>query len=817
MTADRYARLSDLFDRARLVERGARASFLDRECAGDPELRRELTNLLMEDDSDNWLLDRPGTVLDAVGAGDCSGPACGPYRLQRLLGEGGSGIVYLGVRDDIGGQAAVKLLRDAWVSPSRRERFRREQRTLAKLNHPGIARLLDAGVTADGTPWIAMEYVEGLPLTAHAGAANLPADARIRLLQQVCDAVQYAHDRAIIHRDLKPSNILVGSDGQVRLLDFGIARQADSANQEATRTGLRMMTPGYAAPEVARGEAGGVFSDVYSLGVILRELLGGPEAKGELGVICATATHEDPARRYRSAEALRRDLDRYLAGEPLDARPDSLGYRFTKFVGRNRVGVLAGLSMALLLAGAAAVFTWRLKLSRDEAAASADRAQRIQTFLMNLFEGGDSAAGPSSGLTVAELIDRGVREAGALDREPAVQSEVLATLGKMYGKLGRYDDASRLLSQALERGGRRSRDLAAMAALRAEQGQLDAAEGFAREAIARAEDEGALASGEEALGLALTEKGKYDDAVALLERVVARRQNADPELRASSLTQLAGAHYYAGRYDRARELNEQALTLRQATHGSQHPSVAEGLINLGAIDFDLGKYAEAEAKYRRALSIKQGWYGPQHPEAALALTMLGRALVYQGRNADAEKVLLEALEIRERTFGANHTSVASVRNDLGNIALARKQFAAAAEHFRRMEEIYRAGRGDAHYLVATAMSNRGAVYSQQGDYARAEAIFRDVIDRYTKALSADHLNTGIARIRLGRALVRQKRWAEAREQSLAGYRIVSSQTQPNVSWLNGARTDLVAASEALGDSASAAKYKAELEVSANLK
>lgn len=813
MNADRYARLSDLFDRARHLARNERAGFFDKECAGDPELRRELTNLLLEDDSEDWLLDRRDSVLELVSAPEASGFKCGPYRLQQVIGEGGSGIVYLGIRDDIGGRAAVKLLRDAWVSPSRRERFRREQCTLAGLSHAGIAKLLDAGVTGDGTPWIAMEYVEGRPITEHVREGRLTTAARIRLFEQVCEAVQYAHERAVIHRDLKPSNILVSAAGEVRLLDFGIARRVDAAEQDGTRTGLRMMTPGYAAPEQVRGEPGGVFSDVYSLGVVLREILGEAAGKGELAVICSTAEHEDPARRYRSAEALRRDLERYLAGEPLQAQPDSFGYRLRKFAGRNRAMVAA----AIVLAAAAGVFTWRLKVSRDEASIAAERAQRLQTFLMNLFEGGDRTAGPSSGLTVAELIDRGVREAGALDREPAVQAEVFATLGRMYAKLGRYDDASRSLLRAIGQGGRQSRDLAAMASLRAEQGQLDEAETFAREAIARAKDEASLAAAEESLGLVLIEQGKYDDAVAALDRLVKRREDSDAESRASSLTQLANAHFYAGRYDRARELNQTAVALRRSAHGDRHPSVAEGLINLGAIDFDTGKYAEAEALYRQALAIKDGWYGPQHPEAALAMTLLGRALVYQNRNEDAERVLREALRIREKTFGPNHTSVASVRNDLGNIALARKEFATAEDHYRRMEEIYRASRGDAHYLVATAMSNRGNVHLQQGDYARAEAIFRDVIDRYTKALSAEHVNTGIARIRLGRALVRQKRWAEAREQSLAGYHIVAAQTQPSVSWLNGARTDLAAASEALGDPAGAAKYKAELEASANLK
>ncbi len=303
----------------------------------------------------------------------------GPYRVLRLLGEGGMGVVYLVEREDVGGRAALKLLRDAWVSPSRRARFLAEQRTLAQLDHPGIAQLHDAGTLPDGTPWFAMEYVEGVPLTEYCRAHGSGLGERLRLFRAVCEAVQHAHRHAVIHRDLKPSNILVKADGAVKLLDFGIAKQLEPTGPatDPTRTGLRLMTPAYAAPEQVEGGRLGVETDVYALGVLLFELLSGRlpfelaglspheaarrvleqepprpsqiadrpvqasrAAWADLDVLCLTAMQRVPSRRYPSVEALIRDLDHHLAGEPLDARPDSLAYRVGKLLRRNARAVM---------------------------------------------------------------------------------------------------------------------------------------------------------------------------------------------------------------------------------------------------------------------------------------------------------------------------------------------------------------------------------------------------------------------------------------------------------------------------------------------
>src|SRR5262249_14805066 len=201
----------------------------------------------------------------------------GPYRVTRLLGEGGMAVVYLGVRDDLGRVAAIQIRPDAWISPMRRERFAVEQRTLAQLNHPAIARLYDADTLPSGTPWLAMEYVEGVPLTQYCRARGASAADRLRAFRSVCEGVEYAHRHMVVHRDLKPSNILVTVDGQVKLLDFGISRQIDPTDGAAdpTLAALRLLTPAYASPEQIRGDATTVQTDVYALGIILYELLAG--------------------------------------------------------------------------------------------------------------------------------------------------------------------------------------------------------------------------------------------------------------------------------------------------------------------------------------------------------------------------------------------------------------------------------------------------------------------------------------------------------------------------------------------------------------
>jgi TolB-like protein/predicted Ser/Thr protein kinase len=380
MDKPRWERIQEVFHRAVDLSVPVRERLLEDTCAGDPELAAEVRAMIEEESRDGGLLDRDVSQIAERMLNAPSFEEVGRYRVRGVLGEGGMGVVYLAERMDLGNLVALKILRDAWFSPARRKRFAAEQRTLARLNHPSIARLYDAGTLADGTPWFVLEYVDGLTLAEYCRRNSSSIEERLKLVRAVAEAVEYAHSHSIIHRDLKPSNILVKSDGSVRLLDFGIAKQLDVEirPEDQTRTNLRPMTPAYAAPEQLRGDPAVPQTDVYSLGVILYELIAGhlpidvshktareaadlivsvdpakPSGQPDLDSLCLTAMHKDPTRRYESARALIRDIDHFLNRERLEARPESHFHAMARLVRRNARKTAAVLVVLALGAGLA--------------------------------------------------------------------------------------------------------------------------------------------------------------------------------------------------------------------------------------------------------------------------------------------------------------------------------------------------------------------------------------------------------------------------------------------------------------------------------
>jgi len=876
MDATRWDRVQRLFHGALEQPPEGRRAFVVAAATDDASLGAEVLRMLEADGAIGTPLDRGLARLAAevlrVDTAELPTTDFGPYRVTRLLGEGGMGVVYLARRDDLGSVAAIKILRDAWLSPGRRERFAAEQRTLAQLSHPSIAQLHDADALPDGTPWFVMEYVEGVSLTDYCRDHRTSIEGRLELFRAVCEAVQHAHGHAVIHRDLKPSNILVTADGTVKLLDFGIAKHLEdvAGTVDQTRTGLRLMTPAYAAPEQVRGERVGIRTDIYSLGVVLYELLAGnppfdltgktpaeamsvvvdeepvrpsetprrdrsaegaPRARSagsaawaDLDVLCLTAMHKDPARRYQTVEALIRDIDHYLAGEPLEARPDTLRYRLGKFARRHRAAVAATAGVLAVLAGMAVFYTVRLTRARNLAVAEAARTQRIQRFMVHLFQGGDEAVGPADSLRVVTLVERGITEARDLEGEPLVQAELYQTLGTISRQLGDLPRADSLLTLSLERrrallgGGHPdvAEGLVALGALRVEQARYDEGEALIRQALAI--DSAALASDHPSalrarseLGQALQARGAYDSAIAVQERLVAAYTTGgeSPDL-ATSMSELASTHFYAGHYDLADSLNTRVLGMSRRLYGERHPMVAEDLINLGATQFERGDYAKAEAYDREALDITRAWYGDAHPKTASALTLLARALVYQKRLEEAQALLQEALVIREGVYGPAHPMVASTLNELGNLAAAEDRYDDAAAHFTRMVEIYRTAYGGKHYLIGTALSNLASAYGGKKEYARAEPLYREALAMFEATLGPDHTNTAIAHIKLGRTLLRQRRFAEAAPETLAGYEIIKPTAAPRNGFLRAARIDLAAAYDTLGQPERAAVYRAEL-------
>ncbi len=878
--ARRWTRVQDLFHAALERPPTERPSFVEGATRDDPSIGAEVLDLLAADEGEWTLLDRGvGPMADRIldspvpegaagqgtagqgaageetsgegGAGE-AGPTFGPYRILSFLGEGGMGTVHRVVRDDLGSEAALKILRDGALSPARRARFLAEQRTLAALRHPGIAHLLDAGTLPDGTPWFVMELVEGVPLDEHLRRTDPELEERLRLFRTVGEVVEYAHRHAVIHRDLKPSNVLVREDGRVKVIDFGIAKRLGPEGQppgEATRTGFRLMTPAHAAPEQLRGEAVGVHTDVYALGVLLFQLLTGctpfhledgsleeaaeartagppprpsalrspgvsPPGRGgsrsewaDLDVLCMTAMHPDPARRYPTVEALLRDVDHFLRREPLEARPDSLGYRAGRFARRNRTPLGVAAAALLILVASSAAWAFSLMDARDRALAEAARAERVQRFTLNLFQGTDPDFAPAEGLRVVELLERGVQEARALEVDPALQAELYLALGGIHQQLGRLEAADSLIQEALElRRGLRGMEhpevaeaLVALGLVKEAQASLDEAEALAREGLEMTlrtlpPRHPARARAVAALGGVLEARGRYEEALPLVaEAVRLHGALAGPSAElASALGQLVNLNFYLGRYLQADSLGWEVLALNRSLYGETHPAAARDLINLGAVAFELGDALRAEELFREALAIQEPWYGLEHPATAANLTMLGRALVRQERMDEARELLRTSLAINRETLGEVHPRVASAENELGLIAQSGGDWEEARGHFLRMVEIYEALYPEGHSWVGVARSNLAGIHQAQGDHGEAERLFRGVLEMYGRILPEGHQLEGIAWIRLGGALVAQERFQDGIDALLRGREILASQGA-SPAWVERADQELTRA------------------------
>jgi len=869
ISAAQWEQLQEAFHAAVDLAPDKRAAFLAELHRTNSALHSQLIEMLRGEECAPRVLDSDMSQLahDVLTDSDGLPPyAFGPYTITRKIGEGGMGVVYHATRSDLHSVAAIKLLRDAWLSPARRDRFVIEQRLLAQLNHPSIARLYDAGALPNGTPWIAMEYVEGVALTDYCRRNTLGVRARLLLLRAVCEAVLHAHQQLVVHRDLKPSNVLVRDDGTVRLLDFGIAKQlADGDGVDAgdrTRTGLRLLTPAYASPEQLRNNSVGLQTDVYSLGVMLYELLTGvlpidltdasaaeierritdvepmrpslrPRAEGvnassaeweDLDVLCITAMHKDTARRYRSVDALLRDIDHFLSRLALDAHPDRLLYRTRAFVRRHTKGVVITAATSLFLLMIVAFYTVRLRQARDRATDESVRSLRIQRFMTSLFQGGDDAAGPADSLRVVTLLEQGVAEAYALRQEPAVQADLYQTLGNIYRQIGRLDAADSLLSASVAQWTRlagatsagAARGIIALGDLRTDQARFADAERLLRESVLvlrtqQPTDEATLSKAMIALGRSLTEKGEHPKAIAVLDSVVValKSRGADSLALLDGVSELANAQFYAGGYDAADSLNQQALAITRVVYGDRHPRVAEVLMNLGATEQERGNYVASERYFRDALSRTTSFYGNTHYRTAGNLVYLGRSLLLQNRYPEAKDAFNQSLSIREQVFGPMHPTVANTLNELGALATKESRYDDAETAFTRVRNIYRATYPGLNYKTGVATGNLADTYLYRKDYRRAEPLYRDALAHYIASQGPDHLNTGIGYIKLGRCLLRSGRFREAEIETSKGYAIVKKIASPGVRFLQAARLDLSIAYDSLGRPADAAHYREE--------
>ena len=786
-----------------------RGPFLDRACGADAGLRAEVESLLAADEKADGFLSRP--ALTAPPPESLAGTRLGDYRLEEKIGEGGMSTVYRAVRaDDAYRQTvALKILGYGADRSDLQHRFRAERQILASLDHPGIARLLDGGTTPDGRPYLVMEHIEGAALDRYCEEQRLGVDARIDLFREVCAAVQYAHQNLVVHRDLKPSNILVTRSGVPRLLDFGIAKLLEDGTRsgaDPTLTGQRLMTPQYASPEQVQGGPITTATDVYSLGVILYQLLTGrlpyqlttttadalqravveqdpqrPSAstegprqhrrklEGDLDNIVLTALRKEPQRRYATVALLSEDLRRYRANLPVTARPATVGYRARKFVERHKAGVAAAsfaLAVILGLAGTMTVQAMRLARQRDEIAAERDKARKLTHFVEQVFAGSDPGETKGETLTAREVLDQGAaRTMAELKDQPETQSALALVIGRTYERLGLTDRARPLLEQSLSQrralhGGRHvdvAESLLALGTLDQDHGAFAAAEGRQREALAilRAllgPDHARVGDALHDLSSTLIALARYPEAETAVREALAihRKAQGDGGVGvANDLSNLGSVLRRMGRLAEAEASHREALAVGRKVFGPVHPSLTRQINNLAVAVYDRGDLAQAEALAREALGITRKLHGERHPDIALQLSNLGSILIARGDYDAAVATAREALDMRRALFGPEHEQVAMSLGSLGDALEKSGDRAAARPLHEEALRIARKVMGPEHPRVASELTRLAEIALADGDLAKAESQARDGLRIREKALRPGHPDIGTSLVTLG--------------------------------------------------------------------
>jgi tetratricopeptide (TPR) repeat protein len=791
--AERHQRAKALFLEACELPPQEVPAFLEARCGGDHQLREDLTRMLAADDDDGFLkssaLPDAGISLDRI-AGERG------YKLLRRLGAGGMGEVWLAERADgeFRQQVAIKLMQaNAQYSREALRRFRAERQILASLQHPNIARLLDGGRLSNGAPFLVMEYVDGSTIDAWCARHSLDLRGRIRLFLKVCDAVQAAHQALIVHRDLKPGNILVGSDGVPRLLDFGIAKvlNADAFAQSLvhTRTGHAPMTLAYASPEQVRGEAVGTASDVYSLGVVLYELLTGslpyrtqatdpvgmaravceqpPEMpsrvtpgsaasdaaarrrlgwqlRGDLDAILLKALRKEARARYGSVELLAADLKRWLDGLPVLARRGSRAYAARKFAIRHRYAVAAGLTFIALVLG----FALDRQHQLIEVQQQRDRAEKLVAFMTGLFDNADPDKAGGRKLSVGDLLDAAAHRAlGDAAQQPLDRAALLHTLGSAYLALGDQTRAERLLVQALDlrepdqAPAERAASALQLATLRMQQRRHDDAQAQLDEA--------------RALLAAVHGAGHWRVAEADVRRALLQRDRGDPQGAQQALRAVVESMQGALGVPADAPAGHPVLDRERAL------ALAEALLQYGVVAHERKDWAIAEPALRRSMDLLEHWLGDSDPRVGNPLGVLSNLARERGELKDSLALRQRVVELRTAAYGERHWRTGAALVNLGDGLAALARFDEARAVAERATGVLEAALGAGHPYTLIAIGNQATALSGAGDHARALPLAREVLARRLKVLPPDHADVALAHYQVAVTLNKLGQYAES--------------------------------------------------------
>ena len=733
-SAQHWARVKHLFGDALDRPFGDRDAWLVGATDGDAELLAEVRDLLDAHGSADRFETPAASLLGDAFLPDpdpiVEGGRLGPYRIARKVGEGGMGAVYEATRadDDFRKRVAIKMIQHARSSSSVLQRFLRERRILARLDHRNIATLLDGGLSDAGQPYFAMEYVEGEPIDRWCESRALPLAHRLQLFRQACGAVQYAHQNLVIHRDLKPANILVTADGTVKLLDFGVAKllEADTGDGELTVPGVLPFTPAFASPEQKCGGAITTATDIYSLGLVLGRMIPETGRPRDLDAIVRTAAHEDPARRYVTAEQLGDDVRRWVEGYPVRARHDSLAYRLSRFVRRNQVAVTLGMVAFLSLAGGIVLARRQARVAQREAA----KAERVTAFVSDMLRSADPR-GEGRDVTVAEALRVAADAADtALAGEPDVQAAVRVAIARTWIGLGRYDDAEPLFRAAGDRHG--------LGMVHAYRGEYAAAESLFRAAL---------------LGIPARDRARSGEAAGLLN-------------------DLGDALQSMGSLDSAELAHREAMKIRAQVYGDSSVEVAESLNNLAVVELNRSQWAEAESLLRRSLALVRGRRGPEHPDLAAVMSPLATALDEQGKFGPADSFYLATLALKRKVLGETHPEVIVTLGNYAASLFERGDLASATRVSREALALRGAGLPVSHPLWGSSLGTLGRSLCGTGKREEGVRALRESLELRRTGLPAGHWLIGNTASLLGECLLADGKREEAMVLLREGYEIL---------------------------------------------
>jgi serine/threonine protein kinase len=767
LSPEQWQALSPYLDQALALTDEERPAWLAELAGRDPALATQLRALLNEHRilaQEGFLENNPGAPNQA----GLAGQTVGPYTLISQIGQGGMGSVWLAERNDgrFERKVAVKFIHIAQMGKGGEARFKREGSILGRLAHPHIAELVDAGVSSGGQPYLVLEFVEGEHIDRHCDQQSLGVEARIRLFLDVLGAVAHAHSNLIVHRDLKPSNVLVSKDGQVKLLDFGIAKLLEGEGEDGSPTvltveGGRAMTPEYAAPEQVTGAPVTTATDVYALGVLLYVLLTGqhpagkslrspadlvkaivdteptrpsdvvttsrtgseettenaarratvPEKlsrllRGDLDTIVAKALKKNPQERYASVTALADDLGRYLKHEPISARPDTLGYRAAKFVRRNRTAVvLASLAFAAVMAGVTGTLVQarRARAQRDLAIRERDRAGRVTQFMIKMFKVSDPGEARGNSVTAREILDKSAAEVDSqLAKDPETQAQMIEVMGKVYFSLGLYPKAESLQTRSLE---------------------------IRRQALGPNHPDTLTSASE--LGGTLSSEGRDQDAEKLLREILAVQQRVLGPEHPDTLTttfRLDDSLIGQKRYAEAEQLNSRLLEERRRVLGAEHPDTVASMDNMAFLFLVEGRLPEAEKMQRDALAIAVRVQGADDPYTLDSTNRLARILSLEKRFPEAEKVQRDALDAQLRVLGPDHPLTLRSLNNLRSIFMSEHNYPEAEKISRQIQARQVRVRGPEHPNTAYATYFLACMVAMQGRKSEALSLLRQAVD-----------------------------------------------------------------------------------------